>query len=194
MKLSRLIVVLFVVSSLIISCKKSGNNPNPGGNQNEVWPRDWVLTIEKDATTWKYLHIVGIVINRNDVEKSYPMTDLADEKDCEWEVKQENQVNGKTSYSFHLKKNKNKRLSLGQTADINGNPEWYLGVHEGSTPPNTDQWKFFIHFQTEQDGKKVIQLESAFKPGYFATNTGHTLTANGVKMRNDIPPAMIVCH
>lgn len=193
MKLSRIIIAMLLLV-FMISCSKSSNTPGPGLNQAEVWPKNWVLTIEKDATTWKYLHIVGIVINRNDIEKSYSMTSLADEKDCEWEVKQEGQVNGKTAYSFHLKKNKNKRLSVGQTADVNGNPEYYLGVHEGSIPPNTDQWKFFLHFQTEQDGKKVIQLESVLKPGYFAVNAGHTLTANGVKMRNDVPPATIVCH
>src|SRR6185436_1138065 len=141
----------------------------------ETWPQNWVLTIDYDADSYKYLHRVGIVINRNLVEKTYSMTALANETDCNWEVKSEGQRNGKSVYSFHLVSNKSVRWSIGKTATVYGEEEWYLGTHQGSVPPNTDDWLFFLHSMPKQNGNKTVTIESVSKPGWYLDNIGHTL-------------------
>lgn len=166
---------------LLSACTKNSSTP-PNPLLAESWPQDWVLTIDLNATTYKYLHIVGIIINRNNIEKSYSMTELAKEKDCNWEVKQEGQVNGKTAYSFHLKDNKKLRWIVSKTATVAGTEQWYLGTHYGVNPPSENYWKFYVHFFEKQNGNKIVSIESVAKPGYFLTNSGHTLAANGVAL------------
>jgi hypothetical protein len=129
--------------------KDNGNSTTPLPLTAETWPQNWVLTVDYDATFYKYLHRVGIVINRNLVDKTYSMAALANEKDCNWEVKQQGQKNGKTTYSFHLVTNKQVRWIVGKTASVAGYPEWYLGIHQGSVPPNTDDWLFLSSFYAQ---------------------------------------------
>jgi hypothetical protein len=195
MKKNSAFTAVALLVAILFSCsKKSSNNttPNPPPLTAEVWPQKWILTLDKDANTYKYLHRVGIVINRNDLGKSYPFSELAKEKDCNWEVKSEGQRNGKAVYSFHLEKNKIYRWSVGKTGTVNGMEEWYLGVHQGNNPPNTDDWLFYLHEGPERNGNKTVAIESVSKPGWYAGDMGHTLTANGVKMIQPENPGKIV--
>jgi hypothetical protein len=176
-KFSKQIAVLLLIASFY-SCSKSSSPLDP--MTAETWPQSWILTVDFNQDTYKYLHMVGIIINRNNVEKTYSMTQLAKEADCNWEVKQEGQVNGKTVYSFHLKNNKNIRWIVSKTGNVNGFEEWYLGTHNGSTPPTGDYWKFYIHFMGKFNGNKIVVIESVAKPGYYLSDYGHTLAANGV--------------
>jgi hypothetical protein len=179
-KYSNQVLSLLLIASLFSCTKKSSVPINPG--LSESWPQNWVLTIDFNADTYKYLHIVGIIINRNEVEKSYSMTELAKEKECNWQVKQEGQVNGRTAYSFHLEKNKNYRWMVSKTATVMGTEQWYLGTHYSATPPSENYWKFYLHFFEKQNGNKVVAIESVAKPGYYLNNSGHTLAANGVAL------------
>ena len=190
--MKKIFLLLVVIVILFNSCSKSsssGSGATPPPLTAEIWPQNWVLTLEHDATFYKYLHRVGIVINRNLVDRTYSMTELAKEKDCNWEVKSEGQRNGKAVYSFHLATNKKVRWSIGKTGSINGTPEWYLGTHEGTTPPNTDDWLFYLHAMDKRNGNKTVAIESVSKPGWFLVNLGHTLTANGVRLEEASGPA-----
>ena len=179
---SVLAIALFVI--FISGCSKDSGSSTitPPPLTAETWPQNWVLTIDNDPQFYKYLHRVGIVINRNLVDKTYSMTALANEKDCNWQVKSEGQRNGKAVYSFHLVTNKSVRWSIGKTFSPFGDAQWYLGTHQGSTPPGTDDWLFFIHSMPKQNGNKTVAIESVSQPGWFLDNIGHTLTANGVQL------------
>jgi hypothetical protein len=181
--MKKMFVACALVSLLFISsCSKSSNGSVPPSPLlAETWPQNWILTIDHDATFYKYLHIVGIVINRNLVDKSYSMTELAKEKECNWEVKSEGQRNGRTVYSFHLAKNKTLRWIVGKTATVGGMPEWYLGIHNNNQPPNTDDWLFYVHSMPNDGNRKFVTIESVTHPGWYLDNKGHTLTANGVR-------------
>ena len=183
----RKIISCICIASLVVltmGCSKNSESSTaPPPLTAETWPQNWVLTIDYDADSYKYLHRVGIVINRNLVEKTYSMTALANETDCNWEVKSEGQRNGKSVYSFHLVSNKSVRWSIGKTATVYGEEEWYLGTHQGSVPPNTDDWLFFLHSMPKQNGNKTVTIESVSKPGWYLDNIGHTLTANGVRLK-----------
>ncbi len=186
--LSVLAIPVYVI--FFTGCSKNNDNSTaPPSLTSESWPQNWVLTIDHDPTTYKYLHQVGIVINRNNVEKTYSMNALANEKDCNWEVRSEGQKNGKTVYSFHLVTDKKTRWIIGKTNTPFGDPEWYLGTHYGVTPPSTsDGWLFYLHSMPKQNGNKTYAIESAEKPGWFLHNAGHTLTANGVKLQQFADP------
>lgn len=176
-------LLLMATLFLFPCCSKNNGSANSGNPLTaEVWPQNWVLTLEKDANTYKYLHRVGIVINRNDVEKSYSMTALANEKDCNWEVSSAGQIGGKETYTFRLATNKKIRWIVSTTATVNGFPELILSTHEGTNPPNTDDYRFFLHDRGKQNGNKTVAIESVSHPGHYLDNIGHTLTANGVKL------------
>jgi hypothetical protein len=172
---------LFPVLYLFAGCSKGSSTTTPPLTA-EVWPQNWVLTIDYSATTYKYLHRVGIVINRNEVEKSYSMSELAKEKDCNWEVSSAGQVGGKETYTFRLAKNKNIRWIVSTTATVSGLPEFILSTHDGANPPNTDDYRFYLYDRGKQNGHKTVSIESVSHPGYYLDNIGHTLTANGVKL------------
>lgn len=177
----------FAVALIIVTFYGCSKSSGTGGFTNEpltaeLWPQNWILTIDYDASFYKYLNVSGIVIYRNLVDKGYSMTALANEKDCKWEVKSEGMRNGKAVYSFHLARNKKVRWIVGKTGSVAGTPEWYLGVHTGDIPPPSDDWLFYIHSMEKQNGHKTVVIESASRPGWYLDDIGHTLTANGVRL------------
>lgn len=181
-----------VIACLFLSCSK-----NKGGLDAVTidWPHASIFTID-NGTDWIYLRIGSNVILRDPIEKSYNMNDLAVEKDCKFEVRLGNMINARQTYSFHLLTDPSIRMRVRPTASAFGTEEFYVGIHESDTPPSDDSWRFFLHFLSDQDGKKRVKIESVSKPGYFFTNDGHTLNGKGVELKteSDQQAAVFVCQ
>jgi hypothetical protein len=186
------ILIAAIAACLFLSCGKD----KAGLDAVTIdWPHASIFTID-NGTDWIYLRVASNIIMRDPIAKSYSMADLAREKDCQFEVRLGNVINSRQSYSFHLLKDPAIRMRVRPTASAFGTEEFYVGIHESDTPPSDDSWRFFLHFLSDQDGKKRVKIESVSKPGYFFTNDGHTLNGKGVELKteSDQQAAVFVCH
>ena len=190
--MKKVFALLFVIC-LFLSCAKKNDGGLQGISIN--FPHASIFTID-NGTDWIYLRIGSNVILRDPVSKTYNMNDLAREKDCKFEVRLGNTINSRQSYSFHLITDPNIRMRVRKTASVYGTEELYLGIHESSTAPSDDSWKFFLQFESDVDGKKRARIESVQYPGFFLTNSGHTLNGKGVQLKteNDQRAALFVLH
>jgi hypothetical protein len=176
-------LILFAV--LFSGCE-GDDDPDPltGGLEALSYPLSWLLTIDHSTTEYKYLYVpgyIGTVILRGTVDKTYSLNNLADEKDCVWEVTPNGKSGIKTVYSFYSKENPSAWWEAGITYGVGGAPEWYLGIDETSSKPDSDNHKFFLHEMPDVDKKKTFAIECVAKPGYYLHNTGHTLSGNGLQ-------------
>jgi len=183
----KIISVLFfitVFTGLFSACKKDKKDEITGSLSAISWPQSWLLTIDHDETTYKYVyapHYIGIAIMRGNVPKPYSLNVLATEDDCVWEVFKNGKVGLTDAYTFRSKQNPFIWWQIGQTSNVFGGLEWYLGIEEDDTFPVDDSYRFIFHEMPEQSGKKTFAIESVSKRGFYLDNSGHTLTGNGLK-------------
>jgi hypothetical protein len=183
-KILSLLLFISVFTGLFSACKKDKKDEITGGLGAISWPQSWLLTIDYDETSYKYIyapHYIGIAIMRGDVSKSYSLNALATEKDCEWEVFKNGKVGLTDAYTFRSKQNPFIWWQIGQTSNVFGGLEWYLGIEEDDTFPDDDNFRFILHEMPDQNGKKTFAIESVSKRGFYLDNSGHTLTGNGLK-------------
>ena len=185
-KLNAIVALLFIgTSALFYGCDKE--NDSPSGLLGAVsYPLDWILTIDQSVSNYRYLyipHYVGIVVMRANVEKSYSINSLADEANCTWLVNRaRDNVNSSYSYNFRSKKDDSLWWHVSKTYSPFGEEEFYLGIHDGKNPPNSDSYKFMIHERPKQNGNPTVVIESVLAPKHYLGNIGHTLSGNGVKL------------
>lgn len=185
--ISRMVAISLLF--LFISCSKKGDGngtPNPVG---EIWPQEWVLTMDFDATFVKYLQISGRLIYRSKVGIDYSLKSLSTEKDCKWLVKKAGEKAGRTMYTFQLASDTDYNWYVVTGGSVLGTLEYQLNVDVDGSTVGSEQAKFFINKVGEKNGKQLITIESVFYPGYFLINTGHTQAANGVLLSKTQAPA-----
>lgn len=185
---SRLAIVSLLF--LLVSCSKKGDGnatPNPTG---EIWPQEWVLTMDYDATFVKYLQISGQLIYRSKVGIDYSIKALSTEKDCKWLVKKAGTKNGKTMYTFQLATDTDVNWYVVIGGSVLGTNEYQLSVDKDGSSIGSEQAKFFIYKMGEKNGKEQITIESAAYPGNFLNNIGHTQGANGILLSKTQAPAL----
>lgn len=198
--MNRIICITVLIS--LLACKKSSNQPvvssKPYILSYKNGTYNSILLIDINATQYKYLDVLsgsGVVYRQN-INKDYDLTALANEKYCKWKINRalDNIVildpgNTLTSLDgeevlLQVDRKSQEYMSVGKTGSVMGLPEYYLTTNYYSSRPKPipDQIKFILHKVGEKGDIDIYTIESKFYPGYYLDNIGHTLTANGVKL------------
>ncbi len=175
----------------------NNNNGSPQGISLVAGTLSHIPVIDISTTQYRYLQSVGgVAVYRSLTSKPYDFTQLAQDKDCKWKL----EYAGTIVYSvgtgpstldgqvvaFRNMKKQSEWWGVGTTADTYGNQQYYLSIMDYMTKPNPmpDQIKFKLHYVGVQNGVDAYFIESVLYPGYYLCNEGHTLTANGVVLKN----------
>lgn len=199
---------LFLGAALFtISCSKD-SDVNPVLEQG--YPQEWVFT--KDESTqaqdpsvarYTYIYTNKSAMFRDDILKSYPLKDLADEEHCLFYVAETQSSNGKTCYTIQLNSDKIRFLGVGPSTNkeevhlyitkgvevmVVGNPSYFA-------PPDYDDkggddWKFYIHKMPDVDGVRTVAIESVGMPGWYISDSppGFNYAANVVTLQEEKSP------
>ena len=142
----------------------------------EDYPQEWILTYDKSPTEYTYLKSNnGNPLYRDNVLKTYSLTQLAIDEDCKFHVATAGRVNGKETYTIQSVKKMQRWWSVAFVNNAN-NPEGFVSTFlSGSTtappcggsPTDCDDWKFFLHDMPKVDGKKTVAIESVKYPGWY---------------------------
>src|SRR5688572_11218620 len=115
--------------------------------------------------------------------RSYSMTQLAIDENCEWEVEQSRtEVGDKICFSLRLKKNKKIWCGVGPSSN---QQEVHVYTYNGNSTDPGDGYKFFIHDMPKVNGVRTVALESVDKPGWYisASPPGFQFAQNLVTMQ-----------
>jgi len=154
----------------------------------EKYPQYWILTVDEGADKYTYLRTNGANMFRKSVLKTYSLTQLAIDEDCEFEASQ-----SKTEYGnkdcFALRLDKNKKLWIGVTQSPN-KQEWHVNTYNGSSTDPGDGYKFFFHRMPDVDGVKTVTIESVQQPGWYISSSqpGFNYAANQVTLQQASSP------
>ncbi len=157
---------IFIISTilLITGCKKN-SVPNPV--QSEHYPQTWILTIDEGSDKYIFLKANVPVMYRDNILRTYSLTQLAIDENCEWEVSQSRtEDNSKDCYAIRLKKNKN--IWVGAAPSSNQQERHLVSLNASSDPG--DSYKFFIHKMPDVNGVKTVVLENVFYSGYYVSS------------------------
>jgi hypothetical protein len=159
-KMPLVIVTLF----LIAACKK---NSGPAPAQLENYPQTWILTVDEAPDKYVFLKTNGAVMYRDDVLRSYSLTQLAIDEECEWEVNtSRTEFDDKICYTIRL--DKNKKIWCGAAPSSNKQEIHMVALNTTGTDPG-DGYKFFIHKMPDVNGVKTVAIESVEYPGYYVS-------------------------
>ena len=186
-RLNILTILLFTGSASFFSgCSKETDNPDSSLLDAVSYPLDWILTIDQSGPYYRYLYIPhygGILIMRANFPKTYSINELVEDANCTWLVNRaRDNTNSSYSYNFRSKEDNSLWWHVSKTYSPFGEEEFYLGIHKGNNPPNSDSYKFMIHERPKQNGNPTVVIESVLAPKHYLSNTGHTLSGNGVKL------------
>src|SRR5688572_28269074 len=105
-------LLLLCFLPLLIACSKddSDGNPDPGPDLEVGYPQEWVFTSGGETTPpqdpsvaeYNYIYTNGSAMFRDNVLKTYPLSELVQDKKCLWYVAEAGNVDGKMSYSIQL--------------------------------------------------------------------------------------------
>ena len=159
-------------------CSKDG--PEPG--LLEHYPQTWILAIDEGPDKYTVLRTNGAFMFRKSVDKSYSLTQLAIDEDCEWEASLSKREDG-TRNCVSLRLDKNKKLWMGVTNSPNRQEIFLNTLNTTSTDPG-DTYKFFVHNMPDVNGVKTVVLESVWKTGYYISSSppGFQYAANQVTL------------
>jgi len=177
---------LFIATLLLFTGCKKNNVPNPV--LSEHYPQTWILTVDGAPDQYFFLKTNTAVMYRDNVLRSYSMTQLAIDENCEWEVEQSrSEVGNKICFSLRLKKNK--KIWCGVANSSNQQEVHMIALNTTSTDPG-DGYKFFIHKMPDVNGVKTVVLESVERPGWYvsASPPGFQFAQNLVTMQQAIKP------
>lgn len=156
---------IFAITLLVFSlagCKKKGVDPA----LLEHYPQTWILTIDEAPDKYIFLKANVPVMYRDHIARTYSLTQLAIDENCEWEVEQSRtEDNSKACYSIRLKKNKN--VWIGAAPSSNQQERHVVSLNANSDPG--DSYKFFIHTMPDVNGIKTVVLENVFYSGYYVS-------------------------
>jgi hypothetical protein len=157
---------LFVVTILLTTACNKNNGPDQALLEN--YPQTWILTVDQGPDEYVYLKANSPVMYRDDIPRSYSLTQLAIDEDCEWEVNtSRTEESDKICYTIRL--DKNKKIWLGATPSSNKQEIHMSAFNTNSTDPG-DSYKFFIHKMPDVNGVKTVVLESVYYAGYYVSN------------------------
>ena len=149
----------FITLSSGICNKKTDDLP-----LSEKYPQYWILAADESSDKYEFIYTNTANSFRRSILKSYSLTQLAIEENCEFEVSQsKTEVGNKDCYALRLDKNKYVWLSVYESSN---KQEIHLGATNGSSDPG-DGCKFFIHRMDDVNGVKTVTIESVDKPGYY---------------------------
>lgn len=174
---------------LFISCKK--NNAVPDPSLLEHYPQTWILMVDEAPDKYVYLRTNGANMFRKSVDKSYSLTQLAIDEDCEFEINQsrsETETGSKVCFTIRLDKDKTKWVFAGLSPN---KQEKHLGTSNfsGNGDPG-DNYKFFIHDMPKENGVRTVALESVYYPGYYISSSppGFNYAQNQVTLQQATSP------
>jgi hypothetical protein len=156
----------------------------------EKYPQYWILTIDESADKYTYLRTNGANMFRKSILKTYSLTQLAIDEDCEFEAAQ-----SKTEYGnkdcITLRLDKNKKIWIGVTQSPN-KQEWHLNNLNGNSTDPGDGYKFFVHRMPDVGGVKTVAIESVQQPGWYISSAppGFNYAANQVTLQQAASPEM----
>lgn len=157
---------LFVVVILLITACNKSNGTDPA--LLEHYPQTWILTVDQQPDEYVFLKTNGAVMYRDDVPRSYSLTELANEEDCQWEVN-----TSRTEYSdeicFTIRLKNNMNIWLGAGPSSNKEEVHMYALNTQSTDPG-DGYKWFIHKMPDVNGVKTVVLESVQYPDYYVSD------------------------
>ena len=162
---------------LVTACEKKKNDlPNAlGTNPNSF---SGIFLTEKDGSNYNYLTITSaIMLYRQSVSKTYPLSDLKNEKDCyffaDWK--------GAIGNVWYVSSKKNQNI-FWRVYKSNADNKWAIGLEDvpGAFPsPNSNDlsYQFVFHKLGKENGMDVVAIESKLAPGYYISNTGLPIAA-----------------
>lgn len=152
-----------------------------------------IFLTEKDASNYTYLTNTGaIVLYRQTVSKSYPLSDLKNEKDCYFYALKNTSAN---VWVVSSKKNPN---TFWQAYLNRSDNKWTIGFDDipGTSPapdPNDLSYRFVFHNLGKENGMDVVAIESKAAPGHYISNTGLPISAvNAVSLTQHDKPEQAV--
>jgi hypothetical protein len=182
-------MALFVVTSILITaCNKGGDGVDPA--QLEHYPQTWILTVDKAPDKYVYLKANSPVMYRDDILRSYSLTQLADDHDCQWEVNtSRTEFTNEVCYTIRLKKNK--KLWLGATPSSNKQEIHLIAPSYNTNDLDDDSYNWFIHKMADVNGVKTVVLENVFYKGYYVSSAspGFQFAQNLATLQQATSPA-----
>jgi hypothetical protein len=198
------VFLFFCVLSLTISCSKD-SDVNP---VLEIgYPHQWIFTkdvsdpFDPSVPEYTYIYTNKYAMFRDDIQKSYPLEDLADEEHCLFYVSEAQCSAAKTCYTIQLDSDRIRFLGVGPSTN---KEELHLYIAKGSevtvvgnpsyfAPPDDndeegDYWKFYIHKMPDEDGVRTVAIESVGMPGWFISDSppGFNYAANVVTLESAV--------
>lgn len=188
---------------LTISCSKDSDvDPAP-----EIgYPHQWIFTTDVSdpfdpaEPEYTYIYTNLYAMFRDNIQKSYPLEDLADEEHCLFYVSESSSSTGKTCYTIQLDSDRIRFLGVGPSTN---KEETHLYIAKGSevvvvgnpsyfAPPDDDNeegdyWKFYIHKMSDVDGVTTVAIESVGMPGWYISDSppGFNYAANVVTLQKE---------
>jgi len=153
----------------------------------EEYPQTWILTFDESSDKYTILRTNGANMFRRSVLKSYSLTQLAIDEDCEFEVNVSRTEDGKPCFELRLDKNKKIWIGVKNSTNLQ---EVHLGALNTTSTDPGDNFKFFVHDMPDINGVKTVALESVWKPGYYISTTppGSNYAQNEVTLQKASSP------
>jgi hypothetical protein len=182
-------IIIFCTLCLFISCKK--NSGLPDQIESESYPVTWIFTVDESIDKYTYLRSNLTNMFRKQVDKTYSMTQLAIDENCEFRVAQSRSEDHKECFTIQLEKNR----KIWVSANLSTNKqEVHLssggGSSETTAPGDSDNYKFFIRRMDKVNGVITVTIESVNFPGYYiSTSTpGFVYAQNEVVLTKETSP------
>jgi hypothetical protein len=181
-------ISLFVITVLLITaCGKSGGPPDPA--QLEHYPQTWILTIDEAPDKYVYLKANSPVMYRDNILRTYSLTQLAEDDDCQWEVNtSRTEFSNEVCFTIRLKKNK--KIWLGATPSSNKQEIHMIAPSYNSDNLDDDSYNWFIHKMPDVNGVKTVVLENVFYKGFYVSSAspGFQFAQNLVTLQEEDSP------
>ncbi|HRK05323.1 MAG TPA: hypothetical protein PLW14_09530 [Chlorobiota bacterium] len=188
-------VVLIIISLCILSCESSSPTDSTG-TPNSVYSIDGLYMFD-EGEDWRVMFMnTSQTWMRKRYGKEFSLQELADDDDAAIRALHVNTVNGEKIFRFRSAQELDRYLSLGRTATVTGQEEYYMGVDRTNEPRVDDMdYDFVVHDIGRTDGRRVITIESFRHRGWYVSNGGHTLVGNGVRFeQHDTPESADHIH
>jgi hypothetical protein len=172
--------LLIILLSIFVGCSKSNNSKFVSGNIRGIfyYERDG----ENKITLLESSDGVITVERRNlTFSEDYSFEDVVDDYDAHYKVYTD-PISGDQYIKIYTEESRWMYVAEDNTFST---PLWILKndrFDKWSKIRDKEQYKFKVHVISEKGDDMEIAIESVFKPGYYASDMGHGLSANGVRM------------
>ena len=181
-------VSLVIITILFITACNKGDGVAPA--QIEHYPQTWILTIDEGPDKYIYLKANSPVMYRDDILRSYSLTQLAEDDDCQWEVNtSRTEFTNEVCFTIRLKKDK--KIWLGATPSSNKQEIHMIAPSYNNNNLDDDSYNWFIHKMTDVNGVKTVVLENVFYKGYYVSSAspGFQFAQNLVTLQTASDPS-----